>query len=134
MKRFISTFALAGLFVVNLMSQQHDQLRLPWDTIPRKLPPLSLEGIDTLRFYPGDTIPPPIWEQFRKERERTGVKVLPAPPDNMPVVVPPDHTFHLIVAEPDTTFHYHSRNLWKEEKRSPSRQQLLPCRTKRQKR
>ncbi|MDK2852265.1 MAG: hypothetical protein PWQ38_530 [Proteiniphilum sp.] len=130
MKRFIIIAAMVGLFVVNLRSQHQEHNRLPWDSIPRELPPFTLEGIDTLRFHPGDTIPAPIWKQFLKKQGRERARALPAPMDQMPVVVPPGYTFHMIVKKPDTTFLYHSRNLREEEKKS-LRLKTLPGKKKR---
>jgi len=124
MKRFIIISVLVVFFAVNLMSQQKDRKQLPWDSIHPSLPPFEIERIDTLRFNPGDTIPTPIWEKFLKKEGRTAGRILKAPPDNMPVIVPPDHQFHMIVAEPDTTYHYYMRNLRKKSLESHSPEKL----------
>jgi len=120
MKRFIIISTLVVFFAGNLMSQQKENSRLPWDTIPLLLPPFNIERIDTLRFNPGDTIPSPIWQEFLKKNEITEKKTLMEPLDNMPVIVPPDHDFYMIITKPDTTFHYHMRNLMDENKISRS--------------
>ena len=125
MKKFILISLLIGLYRVNLMSQQKEPKRLPWDSVPPTLPPFKIERIDTLRFFPGDTIPEPIWEKYLKrkgQKRATEERMLTAPQDNMPVIVPPDHQFQMIVVRPDTIFQYYIRNLRDEEKPN-SRQQ-----------
>lgn len=125
MKRFILAAFLVGLSVVNLKSQQQEQFQLPWDSISRKLPPFRMEGTDTLRFNPGDTIPLPFWNRYLEQQKSEKKLVIKSPLDGMPIVVPPGHTFHMIVTRPDTTFHYHSRNLGKEEQ-NPLRARKVP--------
>ena len=125
MKRFIIIFMFIGLFAVNLISQKKERERLPWDTITATLPPFEMSRTDTLRFIPGDTIPTPIWEMYLKKKRTTEGKTLESPLDNMPVIVPPDHQFHMIVVKPDTSFHYYLRNL-KEESKVPLYQKRRP--------
>lgn len=115
MKRIIIAALLVGLYVVNLSSQQQELFQLPGDSIPRRLPPFRLEGTDTLRFNPGDTIPLPLWNQHLAQQKTDELLVIQSPFDGMPIVVPPGNTFHLIVTRPDATYHYHSRNLGEEE-------------------
>jgi len=122
MKKFIMISLLIGLCGVNMMSQHKVPKRLPWDSLPRTLPPFKIEPADTLRFFPGDTIPNPIWEKYLKRKDQGDVsddKILVAPQDNMPVIVPPDRQFQMIVVRPDTTFHYYLRNLSEEKKKNP---------------
>lgn len=126
MKKFILTSLLIGLYGVNLMSQQKELKRLPWDSIPSTLPPFKIEPADTLRFFPGDTIPNPIWEKYLKKKNQERMaqeRMLTAPQDNMPIIVPPDHQFQMIVVRPDTTFHYYMRNLRDEEKTNSLKQE-----------
>ena len=114
MKKFILISLLIGLCGVNMMSQHKEPKRLPWDSLPPALPPFKIERSDTLRFFPGDTIPDQIWEKYLKKKNQgdaTDDKILIAPQDNMPVIVPPDYQFQMIVVRPDTTFHYYLRNL-----------------------
>lgn len=119
MKKLILISLLLGLYGVNLMSQQEEPKRLPWDSVSSTLPPFKIASADTLRFFPGDTIPTPLWEKYlkKKSQERmTEERILTTPLDNMPVIVPPHHQFQMIVVKPDTTFHYFLRNLRDEEK------------------
>lgn len=91
-------------------------------------PPFKIERSDTLRFFPGDTIPDQIWEKYLKKKNQgdaTDDKILIAPQDNMPVIVPPDYQFQMIVVRPDTTFHYYLRNLRDEEKNSLRKDNLI---------
>jgi len=123
MKRFIIIPILVWFCVVHVMAQLNEDKRLPWDSIPPLLPPFEMKRIDTLRFNPGDTIPHPIWEKFLSKRGTTTDRTFVAPPDNMPVIVPPDHNFYMIVTKPDTAFHYYIRNGMDEKKilNSPER-------------
>ncbi len=130
MKRFIIISTLVVFFAVNVMSQQKDRKLLPRNSIPPSLPPFEMERIDTLRFNPGDTIPTPIWENYLKKEGKKAGRTLKAPPDNMPVIVPPDHQFHMIVVAPDTTYHYYMRNLRKESMESHSPEKLAVPRRK----
>jgi hypothetical protein len=116
MKRFIILSAMVWFCVVNITAQRNEIKRLPTDTIPLLLPPFELKRNDTLRFNPGDTIPYPIWEQYLRKKGATQGKTLEAPIDNMPVIMPPDHNFYMIVTKPDTIFHYYMRNLMDENK------------------
>ena len=125
MKRFIIIPAMVWFCVVNILAQRNEIKRLPTDTIPLLLPPFELKRNDTLRFNPGDTIPYPIWEKFLSKREATKSRTLEAPIDNMPVIVPPDHNFYMIVTKPDTTFHYYMRNL-RNERMEPQSKERLP--------
>lgn len=125
MKRFIIISALVWLCVVSMTAQRDESKRLPMDTIPLLLPPFELKRNDTLLFNPGDTVPNPIWEKFLRKRGTTEGRTLEAPMDNMPVIVPPDHNFYMIVTKPDTSFHYHMRNL-KEESNVPLYQKRRP--------
>ena len=134
MKKFILISLLIGLYGVNLMSQHKAPKGLPWDSLPSALPPFKIEPADTLRFYPGDTIPNPIWEKYLKKKNQekiTEKRMLTAPQDNMPVIVPPDHQFQMIVVKPDTTFHYYLRNLKDEEKKNFLKEEDLIERKKR---
>jgi hypothetical protein len=124
MKRFIIISILVVFFAVHLMSQQKDHQQFSRDSIPLSLPPFEIERIDTLRFNPGDTIPTPMWKNYLKKKGKTSGKTLKAPPDNMPVIVPPDHQFYMIVVEPDTTYHYYIRNLGKKSMKSQSPEKL----------
>lgn len=129
MKKLILISLLIGLYGVNLMSQHKEPKRLPWDSVPPALPPFKIERTDTLRFFPGDTIPNPIWKKYMMKKNQEGAnedRMITAPQDNMPVIVPPDHQFQMIVVRPDTTFHYYLRNLKDEEKKTPLQQQLRP--------
>ncbi len=128
MKKFILISLLIGLCGVNMMSQHKEPKRLPWDSLPPALPPFKIERSDTLRFFPGDTIPDQIWEKYLKKKNQgdaTDDKILIAPQDNMPVIVPPDYQFQMIVVRPDTTFHYYLRNLRDEEKNSLRKDNLI---------
>ena len=125
MKRFIILSALGWFCVVHLMAQFNQHKRFPWDSIPLVLPPFEMKPVDTLRFNPGDTIPYPIWQKFMSEKGTTKGRTLEAPLDQMPVIVPPDHNFFMIVTRPDTTFHYNMRNLHEEGKRQPSQNQFV---------
>ena len=134
MKKYVLISLLIGLYGVNLMSQHKEPKRLPWDSVPSTLPPFKIEPADTLRFYPGDTIPNPIWEKYLKKKNQekiTEKRMLTAPQDNMPVIVPPDHQFQMIVVKPDTTFHYYLRNLKDEEKKNFLKEEDLIERKKR---
>jgi hypothetical protein len=75
------------------------------------LPPFNIEKRDTLRFHPGDTIPAPLWNKFLSDQAATAGKTLKSPVDRMPVVVPPDYNFFMIIVKPDSTVHYHIRNI-----------------------
>lgn len=131
MKQFIIISALGFFCVVHLMAQLNENKRLPWDSIPPSLPPFEMERTDTLRFNPGDTIPAPIWEKFLRNEGVAEFRTLNAPLDKMPVIVPPDHQFQMIVVVPDTTFYYYMRNPGKEERKTPAWRQQLPGRKKR---
>ncbi|MBF6628160.1 MAG: hypothetical protein ITG04_06580 [Proteiniphilum sp.] len=120
MKRFIILTGLGWICVVYVMAQLNEHKRLSRDSIPTLLPPIEIVRVDTLLFNPGDTVPNPVWEKFIREKRRTTGRTLEAPHDNMPVIVPPDHNFYMIVTKPDTTFHYYMRNLHEESKRQPS--------------
>lgn len=134
MKKLILISLLIGLYGVNLMSQHREPKRLPWDSVPPALPPFKIERTDTLRFFPGDTIPNPIWEKYLKKKNQekaTEERMLTSPQDNMPVIVPPDHQFQMIVVRPDTLFRYFLRNLRDEEKKNFLKQENLIERRKR---
>ncbi|NLY25151.1 MAG: hypothetical protein GX042_09135 [Bacteroidales bacterium] len=125
MKRFIILAALGWYCVVNLMAQLNENKSLPWDSIPPLLPPFEMKPVDTLRFNPGDTIPYPIWEKFLRKNEATTGRTIEAPMDKMPVIVPPDHNFYMIVTKPDTTFHFYMRNLHGKSGKRPSPKQFV---------
>src|SRR5690554_8024735 len=56
---------------------------------------------DTIRFYPGDTIPNSIWEKLRREITESKIKQFKSPIDKMPVIVALNHNFSLIVCKHD---------------------------------
>lgn len=98
------------LMVTGAFAQQRKQFVFPPDSLLKQLPRFENREIDTLRFYkPGDTIPNQLWENYLKSKKETN-KTFKAPLDNMPIIVPPNHTFSMTVIKPDSTVHYHIRN------------------------
>ncbi|MDD4777122.1 MAG: hypothetical protein PHV53_02420 [Fermentimonas sp.] len=74
--------------------------------------PERLERLpDTLNFNPGDTIPYLLWKKFPKESKDSLIKHFKSPVDQMPVIVPPNYNFSMIVVKPDSTVEYYIKNL-----------------------
>ena len=115
MKTFILISSLLFLTATCAFAQQRKFFVFPPDSL-KQLPQIEDGKPDTLRYYtPGDTIPKQLWENYLKAKKGAKNKVFIAPQDNMPIVVPPDHTFSLIVVKPDSTVHYHLRNFGTEK-------------------
>lgn len=112
MKRFILISIIIVSFPVFLFAQKivitQDTAKLLTHqfNLPREL---SLP--DTFSFNPGDTIPNHLWEKFRKGLAESDIKSFKSTIDQMPVVVPPDYNFSMIVNKPDSTVQYYIRNL-----------------------
>jgi hypothetical protein len=82
---------------------------------------------DTIRFYHGDTIPNSIWEKLRREFTESEIKPFKSPIDQMPVIVPPNYNFSMIVSKPDSSVQYYIRNLnTGETKISPLKKLIRP--------
>lgn len=114
---FIPIFFFA---VIGTYAQERKLLPFPSDSL-KSFPPLEHRKIDTLRYYkPGDTIPNQLWENYLKSKKDNKNKSFAAPVDNMPIIVPPEHSFSLIIVKPDSTVHYHIRNFGTEKKVSPA--------------
>lgn len=149
MTKFILILLLSGFYVLNLMAHPKKPIRLPWDSIPTTLPPIKIDWIDSLHFSLSDTVvvptfsisthidtllfsqcdsvPKNLWESYRKylDAERVNeARIIAAPLDNMPIIVPPSYNFQLQAQRPDTIYHFHIRNLREEEKLNSPQQMI----------
>ena len=114
MKSLIFIFAFLFLAASGAIAQQRKFFVFPSDSL-KSLPRFEHKKIDTLEYYiPGDTIPNRLWEKYLKAQKDKKNKSFAAPMDNMPVIVPPEHAFSLIVVKTDTTVHYYLRNFGAE--------------------
>lgn len=119
MKKFILIFTLLSIVGINLMPHPKEPIgRLPWDSLLKSFPPFEIERIDKHRISPVDSIPNTLWENYQKNlsvERATKIRIVTAPLDKMPVIVPPGSQSKMLVERPETTFHFYLRNLRDEE-------------------
>ncbi|MDD3189098.1 MAG: hypothetical protein PHO13_06325 [Fermentimonas sp.] len=138
MKRFIFVSIIMASLPLFLYSQQivitpdtsklqqrHFDFNLPEKLDKEFHLPRKFSFPDTLNFNPGDTIPNHLWENFLRNQKDSLAKPFYAPLDQMPVIVPPDYNFSMIVVKPDSTVQYYIRNLHSGEARKTVPNQLL---------
>ena len=112
MKRLIFLFAFALIYCTTIRSQEK-QWRifrpdsLTHQILPEYRPPntLTKSWNDTLNIIPGKRQRHTIHQKTYSGKSKYYVY-----PNKMPIVVPPDRKYFLIVKEPDSTVNYPIRN------------------------
>ena len=117
MKKHLFAAILFSMLCLPVISQEIPKLRLKSDSLKElslsekcKKDSIKLFSFDTLRISK-DSIPQKIqrpmdMEKFKQLAEAYHKNSV----NNLPVVVPPEGNYSLIVVAPDTTVHFHLRN------------------------